>query len=197
MRLGGWSLIMLAAAASFETSVAADQRRVEPGPSEWRLLGRTAEMQHYSPLTQINASNVSHLGLRWYADIPTKGGLLGNPLVADGIVYQSGIRGTIWANDLRTGRLLWEFDPKIRFDGSIIVDLGAVANRGLALGERFVYVGTPDCRLIAVDRMTGKESWEATACEGGLTISGAPRVGAGKGVHRQCQYGHHSRPRAC
>jgi quinohemoprotein ethanol dehydrogenase len=52
---------------------------------------------------------------------------LGNPLVADGVVYHSGAQGKIWANDLRTGRMLWEFDPKVRFDGSVVVDLGAVA----------------------------------------------------------------------
>src|SRR5580658_644449 len=86
---------------------AAAQPDAELAPSEWRLLGRNAEMQHYSPLTQINASNVSHLKPKWYADVPTKGGLLGNPLVADGVVYQSGVRGAIWANDLRTGRMLW------------------------------------------------------------------------------------------
>jgi glucose dehydrogenase len=59
----------------------------EPAPSEWFLLGRTAEMQHYSPLEQINTTNVNHMGLKWYAEVPTQGGLLGNPLVADGVVY--------------------------------------------------------------------------------------------------------------
>jgi PQQ-dependent dehydrogenase (methanol/ethanol family) len=159
---------------------AAAQPDAELAPSEWRLLGRNAEMQHYSPLTQINASNVSHLKPKWYADVPTKGGLLGNPLVADGVVYQSGVRGAIWANDLRTGRMLWEFDPKVRFDGSVVVDLGAVANRGLALWKQYVFVGTPDCRLIAVDRRTGLQAWETVTCESGLTISGAPRVGGDK-----------------
>jgi glucose dehydrogenase len=42
---------------------------VEPpasyGSSEWPFLGRTAEMQHYSALEQINSSNVNHLGLKW------------------------------------------------------------------------------------------------------------------------------------
>jgi glucose dehydrogenase len=106
---------------------------VEPpassGSSEWPLLGRTAEMQHYSALEQINSSNVNHLGLKWYADVPTKGGLLGNPLVADGVVCQSGAQGAIWAHDLRTGRMLWGFHPTVKFDGSIIVDLGAVAKQ--------------------------------------------------------------------
>jgi hypothetical protein len=60
------------------------------------------------------------------------------------------------------------------------VDLGAVANRGLAWWEHYVYVGTPDRRLIAVDRNTGIQAWKTVACESGLTISGAPRVGRGK-----------------
>jgi hypothetical protein len=91
---------------------------VEPpassGSSEWPLLGRTAEMQHYSALEQINSSNVNHLGLKWFADadVPTKGGLLGNPLVANGVVYQSGAQGAIWAHDLRTGRSRMLFAAK-------------------------------------------------------------------------------------
>jgi outer membrane protein assembly factor BamB len=68
--------------------------------------------------------------VKWYADVPTKGGFLGNPLVAvDGVAYQSGAQGAIWAHDLRTGRMLWEFHPTVKFDGSIIVDLGAVAKQ--------------------------------------------------------------------
>jgi len=44
-----------------------------------------------------------------------------------------------------------------------------------------VYVGTGDCRLIAIDAATTKKLWEARVCEPLQTgITGAPRVARGK-----------------
>lgn len=139
-------------------------------------------MQFFSPLDGINKSNIMRLRLKWYADVPTTAGLLGNPLTVEGVVYESGAGGEVWAHELGTGRLLWSYTPKLTFNGSRETGLGATANRGVALWGQYVYVGTPDCRLIAVNRKTGKFAWEVSACDPGesLTISGAPRVGGGK-----------------
>src|ERR1700679_1548415 len=76
--------------------------------TNWPLLCNNAEMQHYSPLAEINDKTVAKLGLAWSADIPSLDGLVGNPLVAGGAVYQSGPQGRVYANDLRTGRLIWQ-----------------------------------------------------------------------------------------
>src|ERR1700675_3811414 len=84
----------------------------------WTVLGNGDNQQYFSPLTDINDRNVAALGLAWYADIPSQDGLVGNPLVADGVVYQSGAFSRIYANDVRTGKLLWRFDPQIDLDGA-------------------------------------------------------------------------------
>lgn len=155
--------------------------------SEWRLLGRTAEMQHFSPLSQINANNVKRLGLAWHADVPTRDGLAGNALVADGVVYESGALGKVWAHDVRTGKLLWEFDAAVKFgkvgkDGTYVSFFGSRSNRGLALLNDKVFIGTGDCRLVAIDRVRGTKVWDTVACDknGYYTITGAPRVGGSK-----------------
>lgn len=152
--------------------------------SAWLLLGRNAEMQHYSPLSQVNDKNVAQLGLAWYADVSTLDGLAGNPLVADGVAYESGALGKIWAHDVRSGKLLWEFDAQIRFDQSATYTtfFASRVNRGLALLDDKVFVGTGDCRLIAVNRRRGEKVWETQACEPSKNygITGAPRVGGGK-----------------
>src|SRR3981081_3274255 len=83
--------------------------------SEWRLLGGNADAWHYSALKGIDDHNIQRLGLAWVADIPSKDGRAGNPLVAEGVVYQSGPLGRIYANDLRTGKLLWRFAPQVKF----------------------------------------------------------------------------------
>ena len=147
--------------------------------AEWRYLGNDIEERHFSPLKQIDAATVPRLGLAWYSDLPTVDGTTGVPLVAGGVVYQSGELGRVFATDVRTGALLWSFDPHIQFPIGVIPSWGSRLGRGLALWNDLVIRATGDCRLIALDRKTGLKQWEAHACED-RTITGAPRVGGGK-----------------
>ena len=150
--------------------------------TEWKVLGGSAEVQHYSQLDQINDKTVETLGLAWSANIPSLDGLVGNPLVADGVVYQSGALAKIYANDLRTGKLLWQFSPTLDFNRDIIGIWANRFNRGLALWKDKVIVATGDCRVIAVDKETGKVAWDVQSCDPGsrMGITSAPRVGGGK-----------------
>jgi PQQ-dependent dehydrogenase (methanol/ethanol family) len=148
--------------------------------SEWLLEGRDSDNTHFSPLTDINDKNVGQLGLAWSAELPTVDGAVGTPLVADGVVYQSFIFSRVVANDLRTGKVLWQFRPEIHYTGSLERHYGIV-NRGVALWKDKVYVNTSDCRLLAIDRTTGKQVWDADVCVANkeLTISSMPHVGDG------------------
>lgn len=153
-----------------------------PANTDWELLGNSAGIQHHADLDQVNTTTVSRLGLAWSADMPTLDGLVGNPLVKDGVVFQSGSLDRVYAHDLRTGKLLWTFDPGLNFSKLTINGLWAGRyNRGLALYKDLAIVGTADCRLVAVDQKTGKKRWEAQACDATQMygITGAPRVGAG------------------
>jgi PQQ-dependent dehydrogenase (methanol/ethanol family) len=150
--------------------------------SEWLHLGNNAEVQHYSPLAQVNDKTVRQLGLAWAADIPSLDGLVGNPLVASGIVYQSGPQGRVYANDVRTGKLVWRFDAKTQFDGvSYPAYKSSRFNRGLALEGERVFVASGDCHLFGLDRKTGTVLWDTQACDPkhAYGITGAPRVGGG------------------
>ena len=150
--------------------------------SDWTVLGRTPDNQHFSPLADVNEGNVSRLGLAWYADIPTRDGVVGEPLVSDGIIYQSGTPSVIWAHDLRSGKLLWTFDTRTRYSGNYIPNWGTRINRGLGLWKDKLFVSTGDCKLVAVNRASGKLAWQADVCAGDpkMTMTGAPRVGGGK-----------------
>ena len=66
-------------------------------------------MQHHAPLDQINRDTVARLGLAWSAEMPTSFGLVGNPLIQHGTVFQGGPGGQIFASDIRTGQLKWHF----------------------------------------------------------------------------------------
>ena len=57
----------------------------------------------------------------------------------------------------------------------------ARVNRGVAVWEGKVYVGTGDGRLVAVDAASGTQLWSSRVVDPALNgISGAPRVAAGK-----------------
>jgi PQQ-dependent dehydrogenase (methanol/ethanol family) len=150
--------------------------------NEWRLIGNDVYGQHFSPLAQINEHSVKQLGLKWYTDLATKDGPAGVPLVAGGVVYESGALGKVFANDLRSGKLIWTFDAHLRFPMGVVPSWGSRTTRGVAIWEDEVITATGDCRLIALDRQSGREIWESQACDpkDSQTITGAPRVGGGK-----------------
>lgn len=156
-----------------------------PRNTDWALLGNGSQMQHHAELAQIDKASIGRLGLAWAVEMPTPYGLVGNPLIEDGVVFQGGPGGQIFANDLRTGKLLWQFAATYPDDAADTQSFGVYwarqFNRGVALHKGKVIIATGDCRLVAVDQKTGKQRWEARSCDPSLDygITGAPRVGGG------------------
>ena len=146
-------------------------------PGNWMIYGRTYSEQRFSPLTKINADNVKNLGLAWYYDLDTDRGQEATPVVVDGVMYITTAWSMVKAFDAKTGKLLWDFDPKVGREILIHVCCDAV-NRGVAVWKGKVYVGTIDGRLIALDAATGKPVWSAqtTDRDKPYTITSAPRA---------------------
>src|ERR1051325_1656706 len=84
----------------------------DPRNTNWAVLGNGSQMQHHAELRQIDAASIGKLGLAWAVEMPTTYGLVGNPLIQDGVVFQGGPGGRIFANDLKTGKLLWQFQAQ-------------------------------------------------------------------------------------
>ncbi len=156
--------------------VAADS---EPG--QWLSYGRNYEEQHYSPLAQIDKSNLARLGLAWFADIPLNRGQEATPLYVDGVLYLSSSWSNVFAFDARTGKELWRFDPEVPHEWAVNVCCDEV-NRGVAAWDGKIFVGTLDGRLIALDAATGRKVWEALTIDRSqrYSITGAVRVVKGK-----------------
>src|SRR6202030_2866496 len=73
------------------------------------------------------------------------------------------------------------FVPHIRLNMAINGSYSARTNAGVAVWDGKVYVGTGDCRLIAIDAAAGTQVWEATVCKPNQTgITGAPHIARGK-----------------
>jgi quinohemoprotein ethanol dehydrogenase len=152
-----------------------------PRGNDWLLNGRTFDEQHFSPLKTITDQNVSGLGLAWSLDIDSGMGIVSEPIVVDGIAYVSAPLSVVYAVDAASGKLLWKFDPKIRLNLAINGSYSARTNGGVAVWSGKVFVGTGDCRLLAVDAASGKQLWDATVCDPTQTgITGAPHIAKGK-----------------
>ena len=148
--------------------------------NNWLVGGRTFDEQHFSPLKQITDQNIGNLGLAWATDIESAMGLATEPIVVDGVIYVSAPQSRVYAVDALSGKVLWRFDPKVRLD-RMRNSWAAHSNRGLAVWAGKVYVGTGDCRLVAIDAASGQKAWESPVCDGSQTgITGAPHVGKGK-----------------
>jgi quinohemoprotein ethanol dehydrogenase len=150
--------------------------------TNWSLRGGNPEGQHYSALSQINETTISRVGLAWSADIPTVDGPVGTPIVVDGVSYVVGTANMVFAHDLRTGKLLWAFDPQTQYSrDQVQQNWGARVTRGVAYANGKVFVNTGDCRLVAIDAKQGIRKWETDVCsrDGEYTITSAPRVGGG------------------
>jgi quinohemoprotein ethanol dehydrogenase len=149
--------------------------------SNWPLNGRTFDAGHFSPLQQINDQNVAGLGLAWYLDIDSAVGIVSEPIVVDGVAYVSAPQSKVYAVEAASGRLLWKFDPQVRLNQAMNGSYSARTNGGVGVWEGKVFVGTGDCRLVAMDAASGKKLWEAPVCDATQTgITGAPHVAKGK-----------------
>lgn len=164
-------------------ATAVDTQTIISAPDdEWLSHGRDYREQRFSPLDQINQQNVQRLGLAWFFDTDFNRGLEASPLVADGVIYLTGNWSLVYALDARTGKLLWKFDPQVPRESGKLACCDVV-NRGVALYQGKVFVGTLDARLIALDAASGEKVWEVDTAAGEpwpYTITGAPRAAKGK-----------------
>src|SRR6202011_243162 len=171
-----------ASAASLSAGNVTDARVAAETPGDnWLVKGGSFAQQQFSPLRDINDKNVAHLGLAWITEMDDPMGLAAEPIVVDGIIFVSAPRSIVRAIDAANGKILWTSDPHVRLDFSMGNSSVARVNRGVAVWEGKVYVGTADGRLVAIDAARGTQLWSSQVVDPTLNgISGAPRVANGK-----------------
>jgi quinohemoprotein ethanol dehydrogenase len=152
--------------------------------ADWLAYGRTHYEQRFSPVKDINVSNISKLKPAWYKPLPEENSLTSTPLVIDGVYYFTGNVNKVYALDATTGKTLWIFDPKV---GEKIREKKQrrvfwIYSRGLAAYGDKIFLATWDGRLIGINRKTGKQVWETRALprNSALQLTMAPKVGGGK-----------------
>ena len=148
-----------------------------PDPGDWLMIRRNYQASSYSPLTQIDTSNVKQLQLAWsWAMNDSSAANEPTPIVHNGIMYLANPGNIVQALDARTGQIIWEN----RIGPELSNGLGAI--RSLALYQDKVYLATTDVRLVAMDARTGKVVWETQVADAskGYGNSSGPIVIQGK-----------------
>jgi len=157
-----------------------------PSPNDWLMYNRTYDAQRFSPLQQINKSNIGQLKLAWSVT-EGAGSQEGIPLVHDGVMYLQAPGAVIQALDAATGQLIWEYKRNMPQN----IKNGARA-KTIAIGYDMVYWTSPDSYLVAIDARTGELRWEdKTETRGatqGAVVAGDKVISGGAcgGKHENC-----------
>jgi len=155
-----------------------EQELLNPDPGDWLIYRRTYDSQGYSPLDQINRSNVDDLRLAWVWSMED-GTNQPTPLVHDGIMYLANPGNVIQALDAADGTLLWEYRREWAEDFRAG---GFNQLRNLAIYGENIFVATRDAYMVALDARTGETVWETQIADyhQGFTNAAGPMVVEGK-----------------
>ena len=132
-----------------------DERLQRPEAGDWLMYRRTYDGSGFSPLQQINTSNVEKLSLAWSLSTDLIEAQETTPVVNHGRMFITTPGNNVIALDAKTGTQLWRYVKKYP-DGLFQLH---PTNRGVALYGNRVYMATTDCQLVALDAATGKEDW--------------------------------------
>jgi acido-empty-quinoprotein group A len=121
---------------------------LKPATDTWPTYNGDYSGRRYSPLEQINASNIGSLTLAWI--LPAHLGIKSTPLEVNGILYFTA-PDNVWAVDARFGREIWHYERKSEGDH--------VGHRGLGMYKNWLYFTTPDAHMICLDAKDGTVRW--------------------------------------
>jgi alcohol dehydrogenase (cytochrome c) len=158
--------------ARFVQPLAASSQALAAGGAnvDWPRFGNMANNTRFSTLTQVNTANVSRLGVAWTMQ---EGHNLAtfedDPIVVNGVMYITTGVDQVRAVNAATGKLLWQYTPKVNFYESIHGGGGgAPTSRGVAVGKNAVYLLTYDDQLISLQASTGEVLWHTTVANAAL-----------------------------
>ena len=111
-----------------------DDSLVAPPTTSWPTNGGNWYNQRYSPLTQIDRSNVASLKGVWRTRLGGSGAGAqhsgeAQPLVVDGLIYVPTGANDLYALDVTTGAIVWEYRANLDA-GREVANHEVVAVRG-------------------------------------------------------------------
>ena len=134
------------------------------------------DRKSYSPLKQINKTNIKRLVPIWNSSLMNDQGELSAPTIFNGVMYVVNGKWT-FAIDVETGRQIWR--TPVRLEPGTV---RAAYNRGAAtIYNGKIFRVTIDNHLVAIDMKTGEQLWNQKFAEQkeGFYSTGGPIVANG------------------
>jgi quinoprotein glucose dehydrogenase len=150
--LAPWTLACIVLGSISVADVSADEQS-----SPWPVYGGSLEQIRYSPLSQIDSSNVRQLEVAWTYhtgdSLSPFSQLQCNPVVVDEVLYATTASLHVVALNAATGAEIWRFDPTAKGEPVIQGINRGVAIWGSGDQRRIFYSAGP--YLYALDAATG------------------------------------------
>jgi alcohol dehydrogenase (cytochrome c) len=135
-----------------------DEMLQNPDPADWLMWRRTLNSWGYSPLDQINRTNVGKLKMVWTRGMGP-GIQEATPLVYRGVMYLPNPSDLVQAMNAATGDLIWEYKREWPEEVTKILRAPSI-NRNLAIYGTTIIDTSADDFVFALDARSGKLVWE-------------------------------------
>lgn len=191
------AVLALFSSAGWSAGPGSPQGAISPAPAfsiqqlnqapedNWITNGGSLRNQRYSPLKEINSSNVHQLKGVWLTHLDGSGvankySAEAQPLEYNGVIYVPTGADDVFAVSVETGKILWRYQAHL--EQTISTICCGWLSRGVALGDGKVYIGQLNGKLVALDQRTGKKVWSTQAVEWkkGYSLTAAPLYVDGK-----------------
>ncbi|MGH8315048.1 MAG: pyrroloquinoline quinone-dependent dehydrogenase [Steroidobacterales bacterium] len=145
----------------------------------WLHSNGSYDQTRYYVGKQINAKNVARLKPAFVFQTAVLESMETAPIVDNGVMFLTTSFNHVYAIGATTGEEYWHYKHKL---GPIVTVCCGNNNRGVAIAEGKLYMGTIDAKLVALDAKTGKLLWETQIADPdkGYSDTMAPVVVDGK-----------------
>lgn len=143
-------------------------------PSQWLMF-------RYNP--ELNAAVAPRSGIRADWTFKTHGGISSSPTLAGDTVFVASNDRSLYALDVRTGKLIWKFNAANNLmTAPLVYGSTVIVAEGNNFGTNFdpnnyLLLGTGSNRVLGIDEQTGRLRWSyalpASAMPTGAIVDGA------------------------
>ena len=151
----------------------------EGDKSNWIHSNMAYTNSRYYPADQIHTGNVNKLKPAFIFQTEVRESNETSPIVINGVMFLTTSFNHVYAIDATTGQEFWHYKHKM---GPVTTYCCGPNNRGVAVWRDWLFMGTLDSKLVALDTKTGKVLWTQNIADPdkGYSETMAPVVVEGK-----------------
>src|ERR1700691_1989069 len=156
---------------------------INPNPDDWLMYSRTYDAQRFSPLKQVDRTNVGQLRMAWTRGLGP-GASETIPIFHNGVMYLVDPGTIVEALDATNGDLIWEYKRKVPSAAA-----STARTKALAIYQDVILYTAPDGFVVGLDARTGEQRWQTSTGEaqntsGPIVVEGKVISGRGCGKTR-------------